>query len=282
MRPDGSLRVAYWLGDDGAEGELTLDAGWLAAKRKVDDLRSIRDDNLNDAKARLAAWLMPAEGPNASAPNLCPAPAWLLEATATLASWRSAGRLAAVAIRWRRERDEMQQPAERRRVSDTTVRSDTTEAFDALEAWRRRDKHLLEYEANLRDQLQRRRADLYRVFAATMRRRYRAIYVESLDLRTFHELPDPEEPASDPALKEHVRDACLSTLLGAIRETGAAVAVPAPHTTADCASCGSRERLDGAALSHRCSRCSDVWDQDRNAARNLLRAVSTTSAVAVT
>lgn len=262
MRPDGSLRVAYWMGDDGAEGELALDAGWLGQMKKVEDLRSIRDKLVNEAKTTVDAWLgnrapsgYPYENDDGSRhPSFMP-PDWLSEATTHLASWRSAGRLAALAIRWRGERFD----------GDAT-------AFDGLEAWRKRDRHLLEYEANLRDQLQRSRADRYRVFAAQMRRRYRTIVVESLDLRQFHKTPAPDEPAKDGALKEHARDACLSALLGALRETGAAVAMPAQYTTADCATCGSREQVDGEVLSHRCSQCAELWDQDRNAAKNLLLA----------
>lgn len=255
MRPDGSLRVAYWMGDDGAEGELALDAGWLGQMRKVEDIASIRDGLLNEAKTKLAAGLRAADVTKEL-------PDWLREALQTLHAWRSARRLAALEIRLRGT-----MPAQGLCACDASY----SRTVDELEGWRKRDRHLLEYEANLRDQLQRNRADRYRVFAAQMRRRYRTIVVESLDLRKFHATPAAEEPAKDGALKEHARDACLSALLGALRETGAAVAVPAQHTTADCASCGSRERVDGEALSHRCSRCSELWDQDRNAAKNLLR-----------
>src|SRR5690606_1365312 len=73
-RPDGSLRVAYWLDDRGREGEVCLPAGWLTEYRRVEDLRSIRDQHTNATRAALLSWL-------GSAPGV---PAWLGEATATL------------------------------------------------------------------------------------------------------------------------------------------------------------------------------------------------------
>ena len=55
------------------------------------------------------------------------------------------------------------------------------------------------------------------------------------------------------------------------REGVALVTVPAEYTTVDCSRCGSRERFDAAAeLRHRCGACGSEWDQDANAARNLL------------
>lgn len=144
--------------------------------------------------------------------------------------------------------------------------------YDELEAWRRRDKHLYEFEANLRDQLQNRREDIYRVFAATMRRRYRAAIIEKLDLRDFHVLPDPDQTPENDAIREHTRDACLSVLIRSIKESMAkTVQAPPEYTTMNCHVCGSIEDFDHAILVHRCMACGSEWDQDRNAAINLLR-----------
>lgn len=251
MRPDGSLRVARWYDDEGAEGELALPARWLKASAKVRDLASIRANNLNTAKADLAARM-----------EVLTLPEWLHDAVATFASWKSPARLAALAIRWRAARFD----------GDSA-------AFEALEAWRVQDRHLLEYESNLRDQLARERMDLYRCAAAGWRRRYRTIAIEQLDLHDFHERADPEETEGPDALRERVRDACLSALRQCLRETGSVREVPAPNTTRDCSWCGHREQRDGAALMHTCSKCAQVFDQDLNAARNILRSAMQPSAV---
>lgn len=249
LRDDGSLRVAYWAGSDGREGEERVPADWLSEMRKTEDIRSIRDKNFNEARGAFSAWL------KKDAPAT---PDWLKEACSGLPQWRSPGRLAAVAVRWRSDRF-----------------SGDEDGFAALEAWRKRDKHLYLYEANLRDQLLRRREDLYRNIAARLRRQYRLAVVEDLDLRDFHELPAAEADAPDGALRMHTRDACLSFLLRALKESMTEVVrAPAKDTTRRCASCGSIEEWDHKDLMHKCSGCGVACDQDRNAAINLLRAAS--------
>ena len=47
--------------------------------------------------------------------------------------------------------------------------------------------------------------------------------------------------------------------------------VPAEYTTATCHVCGTAEVWDQAAhVMHRCGQCGALWDQDHNAAINLL------------
>jgi hypothetical protein len=264
-RPDGSMRVALWKGSsakeeflplsayektfirlfagDGSRGELVLPADWLSEMQKTEDIQSIRDKHFNPARDRLAGWLKKASA----------VPAWLTEKTATLPHWRSLPRLAALVTRWRVNRFD-----------------GDLEIFEALEAWRKRDKHLLEYEANLRDQLQRRREDFYRNFAAKMRRMYCTAKVEKLDLRDFHELPEAEAAPVDGALKEHVRDACLSALFRCVQESMAkTIKVSARNTTAKCHVCGSLQTWNHKVLRHTCTVCGAEWDQDVNAAENI-------------
>jgi len=250
---DRSLRVAYWVDSHGQEGELSLPSGWVSEMRKTEHIRSVRDKNLNEAKAALLSWL----GSGVVLPD------WLKEAAKTLAQWRSQRRLSSLTIRWR----SLRFPGD-------------AVAFDALEVWRKRDKHLYEYEGNLRDQLQNRRTDIYRVFAATIRRRYKTAMIERLDLRDFHILPQAEEESPDMAVRRHTRDACLSTLIGSIMESMAeTVKMPAPGTTIIHHGCGSPEYWDHKQLVHRCSKCGEEYDQDANAARNLIHGMPTSASV---
>lgn len=245
-RPDGSMRVAYWKGTDGAEGELALPKGWLDGMRKTEDIRSIRDEKLfNPVRERLSAWI-------ANAPAV---PQWLRDRAATLPQWRSAARLAALAVHWRSNRF-----------------AGDEQAFAEIEAWRKRDKHLYEYEGNLRDQLQARRLDIYRNFAADMRRRYKTARIEKLDLRDFHRLPESEGTPVDGALKEHVRDACISQLFACLGESFGntdTVKVNPKWTTAKCNVCGSIQKWNRKVLRHRCTACGAEWDQDENATENI-------------
>jgi len=113
QRPDGSVRVACWDGDDGEHGELLLpEKVWrghsdLSDKpegqlAKTDELRSLRDKLFNGAADDLRAWLKEHKG------NI---PSWLRDQTKGIAQWRSkkgkigpTRRLAKVIINWRDNR----------------------------------------------------------------------------------------------------------------------------------------------------------------------------------
>ena len=245
---DGSLRVATWQDTFGRGGVLTLPAEWLDRWQRTEDTRSMRDQRFSAAVAALRAWL--AQPPS-------PLPDWLREATVTLGQWRAPGRLAELAIRWREARFHGDE-----------------DAFAALEAWRRRDKQQLEYEANLRDKLMAQRRDLYRRWAAVLARTYAEVRWESFDLSRMAEqkddLPRPARHqrvlAAVSVLRQAVTNACA-------REGVTITAVEAAWTTQTCHACGGTpERFDAAGeLVHTCRQCGAVWDQDVNAAYNMLQ-----------
>lgn len=87
--PNGSLRVAYAVGSDGAEGELVIPTERLARWRKLQDLQSIRDRQFGDARTRLVNWLKAADVPD-----------WFEDATESASRWRSPARLAGLVIRF--------------------------------------------------------------------------------------------------------------------------------------------------------------------------------------
>lgn len=272
------LRVAVWHGSDGVSGELALPPGWVAQMRKVEDIRSIRDKNFDSALADLVAWTSGKKGPEWLTATL---PGWFTAATSpapeiadgeeqkrpprpSLPQWRSAARLASLVLKWKKAR----------------FQGDTV-AYGMLEGWRLRDLHLLEYEANLRDQLQKQRLDLYRNFAAKMRRIYKTAYVEEMDLRDFHVLPPVAETDQEREVRNgrgettvaklHARDAALSFLRQCLEGSMDVQKVAAGYSTKDCASCGTENEWDQAkALENTCSGCGETWDQDMNAAKNLL------------
>jgi hypothetical protein len=274
----GRLRVAVWRGSDDAEGELALPLGWVEQYERTEGIQGHRGDNMNDAKTALGAW--------ARSVDRATLPPCVANALPSLHAWRSPRKLALLALRWRGER----------RPGDEA-------AFNAIEAWRHRDRHLCEFQDNLRDQLQAGRGHLYRNFAAQIRRSYSLAIIEGvskdekeraekeareeratakrlMDLRKFHEIPPPEagpgrvgEKGS--RAKEHVRDACLSSLRLFLGESLKVETVPAPGTTQLCSACGSRQTWDQSVLLHECTSCGVTWDQDRNAAANLLARSST-------
>jgi hypothetical protein len=221
-----------------------LPQDWLREMRRTEEIRSYRDKNLEDAKKAIAGWMV-AVGKKS----------WVHEEAKDIHLWRSAGRLAAMVIRWRQKR----------------VDGDA-EIFALLEEWRKRDRHLYEFEANLRDQLIGRRMSIYRNFAAALRRKYHTAVLKKMDYRKLHELPEAEEPGMEKGLKTHSRDAALSLLERCIKESVSKTVEVNPKDTSRIHSdCGSKEDPVAGERFNTCGSCGDLYDVDENAAENLLK-----------
>lgn len=250
--PDG-LRVATWLSDTGGAGSVVLPGRWIRGMAKVDDIQAIRQHNFNEAIAAVRKWL---DGQKDLAE-------WLSAATATISRWVAPARLAALTLAWRDQRLD----------GDADI-------YELIESWRKRDKHLLEYQAHLRDQLQGQREHLYREFAAMLVANHGTVRLESFDLRKVARVKrkgqtDPENELVSVA--RHQRVLAAPSLLrlaitNAARQEGTAIeTMVATNSTRQCSWCGHVDDFDAAAeLMHQCSACGRTWDQDVNAARNLL------------
>ena len=205
--------------------------------------------NFDEARATLAMHL-----------GTLALPEWLATETRSLAQWRGFGRLATLTHRWR----------ERRFEGDAA-------AFGALEAWRAQDEHLWDWEANQRRKTLLYRRELYRIAAADLARRYETVVLEKFDLRAVATLPDATSASSDNDNARSVRfvaapsELRLAVTQAFVARSGRVEHVDAAGTTYICAACGSAEEWDQAReLRHTCSRCAREWDQDDNAARNIL------------
>jgi len=269
LLPDGTgLRVAYWLGDDGAEGELVIPHDRLKAPEdepewrphatwdKPDDLRSIRDKYFDGIRLNLAEWLRSRVVPD-----------WLRERTVTLGQWRSTARLAALILHWRGERF-----------------AGDEEMFEALEAWRKRDKHLYNWEGSQRGKLVRWRDDLYAKFACGLMRRYREIVLEDVNWRELAKVPEPGQASLPGGVVPYRRVAAVGRLTELLKErmevvwvdpAGKATDGEALAPTMRCAECGEMDAFDAAReLVRTCRHCHFTEDQDRRACRVLLAAAS--------
>lgn len=246
---DDGMRVAYWRGEDGEHGELALSAYQIAGLHKAEGIAAVRDKAKNLMHARLKAWLKERE-----------LPAWLQQATAHIASWKSAGRFAALSLRW----------------ADNRFDGDS-DGYAALASWRYRDHHLWAYESGQRLGAQRQRRDMYRCFAVKLARRYGVVVIEQFDKRRMNRLPLAEDDANtqDQHLRVQQRIAATSTLCEALanafrRDAAGIVEANAAYTTRHCHICGSDLSGDPADdITQRCEQ-GHVWDQDDNACHNLL------------
>jgi transposase len=243
------LRVVTWADDEGATGDLRLSSRDLSRMAKPAELRAVRDQRFNDARTALTTAL----------DGITELPTWLTETITHLSQWRSPARLAALAIRWR----------------DARFAGDEA-AYGALEAWRYRDHHLWAWEANQRTGSLRHRREIYRVFAAQIANKYKTIVLEDFDLRKVAEKSAPETAkAENQTARGNRQTAAVSELRLAIINAAKArgrecVVVDARDTTHICNTCGSVERFEAAEqIEHTCA-CGARWDQDVNAAANLL------------
>lgn len=246
---ENGLRVVYWVDDLGNHGELVLGHDILHGFIEVSDLQSIRDTYFNDAQAFLVAWLADNSVPD-----------WLREATETLASWKSSRRLAALVRRWRDNRFD----------GDSAV-------FNEMNWWLSRENHLFNWQVNLRDQVLRRRREEYRKFAAWLARTYSLIVFEDFDLRWVSRKPTAENGTQGSLPPDRQRFiAAVSELRQAVestcrREGTDVIRVEAAFTTISCHVCGHTEKFDAAKhIWHTCPACGALYDQDYNAAVNLL------------
>ena len=250
----GAERVGYcWDGDRG--WPLVVPAEITGALRKVESLASIRDTNYLYARATMADLIASGDVPD-----------WLREECATLAAWRSPQRLSRLLRRWR---DEMwPDPARGWRVSP----GDADDRLLQLLRWREQEEHLHTWQEHARDQALARRRDLYRVWAAQLRERYHTVVMETACVRDLARLPNPEDEDTQRPAHRHQRQLVAQSELRAIlQQCGLDVAlVPHQRTTLTCHACGHVEAEVGEELIHTCSACGRAWDQDDNAARNLM------------
>ena len=235
------LRVAYWEDERGDHGQLLLSPAVLWQFSKLNDLKSIQEHHLRVALDALAAWAKTHEPPDGIDLR-------------HVSEWRNPWRLLRLYRAWK----------------DCRAPGDEA-AFAALVAWKERHDHLHEWEANLRDQVIRHRKEIYRRFVAELLRTHGRVFLEDLQIRAMARKDRPEEDHRN--YSGGMRVVAAVSLLGRlIEEHGDSERVSARHTTQECSWCGHAKEWDAAEnIMHRCEACGRLFDQDRNAARNILR-----------
>ncbi|MCZ2076250.1 MAG: transposase [Bryobacterales bacterium] len=244
--PDG-LRVAYWCGSDGSHGALVLPQRDLAAFKQLDSLQAAITGAHADAQSALRSYIEKHPVPDQ----------WKTLASAA-ASAASPSALAAFFEAWKVNRFD-----------------GDNRAFEPLHAWYKRYIHLWTWQANLRDQLIRRRRELYRCFAADLAKRFDCVFLKDIALRWIS-ARSLGVHSRIPAQRHHRFIASLSVFFRIVQHTcekhGATVMrVKAQKATLCCHACGALDSWDPATeLKHTCSACGLTWDQDYNAARRIL------------
>jgi transposase len=156
-----------------------------------------------------------------------------------------------------------------------------SEIYEALEAWRKQDKHLWTWQENQREKSLRRRRDAYRVAAHELAGRFGTLVLEDFDLTVHARRPKVEEEDKDERGQILRRQKAIAAagelrlaLVNAFVSTGGKVVKLNPaDTTKICWLCGAKDAWDQAAedaVERVCTECGALVDQDENACRMLL------------
>jgi hypothetical protein len=256
------IRVAVGRGSDGQDYELVLPTSWVRDIRKVEDLRSIKDDIFNRAVAAVSAIRND---------ERIAKPEWFGAMTATITHWRGVGRLARLVRHW-----------EKNRFDGDTVFT-TLEWWGAqtpdkhwvpgLIGWLAQDRHLWNYAAGRSTRQLHARDNLYRMWALYLARQYDTVVFEDFDLRkVISKIDKTNDTAASNRFLAAVSDLRTTVSQAFVRLGGCGhETVDAYQSTHECADCNHVDSFDSAvAIHHACSHCGVVWDQDENAAAVLL------------
>lgn len=243
-RVENGLRVATYAGTDGVEDTLVISDTRLGRWKKVDDLQSIRSKRYNDILERFRSWVKE---------NKDILPEEIQERVKTLPHWKGASqaRLASVVNYWR----------EHRFNGDESI-------FVHLEEWRKKDKHLYEWEDNQRKNNIDWRKNFYRKWVKGLRKRYGSIGVEDVDWAEVQKTPEPEKGKKISTSNRAI--AAYGLLSQMIVDSGETHKLPAKNTSKRCFYCKKICEKLGAGISHTCEHCGETWDRDFNAVHNML------------
>jgi len=264
--PDGGVRVAFLVTPAGHTEEVRLPDGVTSQIRKADDLKSILDAKFNEIKEIFGAWLKKAKKP-----------AWMAEwwekrKAGPLAMWKGRARLAGLVRLWRDQRFK----------GDESI-------FAALEEWRKKDKHLTDWEAGARRRAACIRLEFYRQLSARWAQTYATFVMATFSLppllrNSTVSAPGPEETerakAEEQAQHWLARAAAVgllrSTLKAAIRRARGVLqepVFPAGHQPGKaCFKCEAPTSTPREAMTVRCDHCRETVDRDENVCWNYLKA----------
>lgn len=257
-KTDEGIKVAHWLGDDtdgGGEGELIIPWKMVSRWQQIDDLQSIRDTAFGAVRDLLHNWL-----------RTHTVPEWLREETKSLHQWRSQRRLAGLLRRWQRfDGDEaiysyLNGPQVQRFVNDKWRQTGS--------GWRNWDRHLYEWQEQLRAKALRWRDDFYRKFAARLSRRYGVFRLENIDWRQITRKANAEDESND-AIRRFQRIAAPGRLAAILMQRASRwQRVEARGTTSTCNDCG--QPIQFGAIRRMTCACGAQHDRDQNACYNIL------------
>lgn len=281
---DYDIRIASWIGEDGATGEFRLPKQYVRSIKWERELNSTRKTNFNVMLATLVEWARGRELPEwlrqstmsgkaRKAGEETPSSA---QAVARIAKWKALGKLAALTLRWAKNRFEGDEAIFGHRPDKGADGKPVKGTAAGLEGWRYNDYHLWHWEASQRRNSRNQRKELYRLFALELASKYRTLVIEDFnitdvaetaELGTRKEIDRNDKAQSNRQLASpsELRGCCIQAFA---KRGGRVVKVDPAYTSRTCHKCGRVEYI-GSDLTHTCA-CGETWDRDDNARRNIL------------
>jgi hypothetical protein len=272
---DGTIRLATWAATGPLDirvteelrqwirapaagattGEIVVPGNYRRAHREVDQLRSIRNIKLIPMRSGLVSWLSQ-HGDTCKRLGVIPD---------EVAAWRSPSPFAALVRSWR-----------------THHPSYEDDIVAQLEAWRRQDRHLWEWERHYRDQLAAHRTDVYRKLARLVIDTAGCLIIEQLNLQAVARRPAPEDSLNVQARAARVQRtiAAPGLLRSSLCHAASRIGLPVLQlnrngTTSFHHRCGTEIDRQGRVLAESatvwCPVCKERYDQDVNTCQNLLK-----------
>ena len=284
---NGDVRVATTY--DGVHTtHLTLPASMRRQQSHTESLLGFADEHFNTARETLRQRLLTLD--------LTPEETETL-GLASIAQWRSHGRLARVArFLTERHADLFHTLWTMWRTERLSAHLDLFDTFDVISAWAssaapgvgasfvltvylgfwaRKDAHLIQVARDTQKKVVLHRREIYRRYAHGLANTYRNVIFGQWDKRETAELPLPEHDTRGPqeerasGIRQFVGVSVLQQALTHAFGAAFTEVVPSTRVTLDHNHCGGTSSDPLPAIPVTCDTCGQTYDQDVNAARNL-------------
>jgi transposase len=145
--------------------------------------------------------------------------------------------------------------------------------------WIRKAEHLYQVASDIRRKALLHRREVYRVFAAKLRTKYKYAVMEELKLTGFatKALPEQGERTSAQTIRKNRNTAAPGEFRDAIVMAfgkNRVIYVDPRNTSKTCVDCGGICQLDAYKVEQTCEHCGCVFDRDKNGAWNILAKAS--------
>lgn len=273
-RDPNGLRGGYWVGSDGARGEILVPERVIEARDRVRLLESIRQQVFNVVMTEFAEWVTQ---------NRTGFTAEFNERTSHVHQWKNPDRLATFVEWWRTRR----QDGDADMFTRLAGRQDRTPDFSTPEVeglhdipearltgrlfrgWAQFDLLCRGSWAGTRDRMYNVRKATYVEALDRLKARYKYAYVADVDWGRLKRNAAPEDD-EDPVNKTNYAIGAPASLRDLVMQRFQTTEVSAVNVVVTCHACGSRMDHPGAGVVVRCTKCERSWDRAYNAAQNVM------------